>query len=107
MDNPVAPVADAGVFRHRGRYCLIGVRTNGEGFVSNDLVRWRDADGRVLERSPGMVRDWGGGFPMWPRDDHVYSHAYLNGLHHLHHQARHIIELRRTIPPGKPPAPAL
>ncbi len=89
VENPVAPIADAGLFRHRGRYYVVGVRTNGRGYWSEDLVRWHDAAGQELACSPGMRTDWQGGFPMWPRDDHVYAHCHMNGRHHLYSNGIH------------------
>ena len=89
MDNPVAPVADAGLFKHRGRYYIMGVRTNGQGFWSTDLRTWHDAAGTVLQRSPGMGRQWTGGYTMYPDHRyHVFSYYYLNGVHHIHGSGR-------------------
>ena len=39
--NPVLPgVADAGVMKYNGKYYIGGVRTNGDFYVSDDLVHW-------------------------------------------------------------------
>lgn len=33
-------VADAGVMKYNGKYYIGGVRTNGDFYVSDDLVHW-------------------------------------------------------------------
>ena len=41
IQNPVLPgVADAGVMKYNGKYYIGGVRTNGDFYVSDDLVHW-------------------------------------------------------------------
>jgi len=41
IQNPVLPgVADAGVMKYNGKYYIGGVFTNGDFYVSDDLVHW-------------------------------------------------------------------
>ena len=41
IQNPILPgVADAGVVKYNGKYYIGGVHTNGDFYISDDLVHW-------------------------------------------------------------------
>ena len=43
IPNPVIPrVADAGVMKYNGKYYIGGVGTNGDFYISQDLIHWSE-----------------------------------------------------------------
>lgn len=41
IQNPILPgVADAGIVKYNGKYYIGGVHTNGDFYISDDLVHW-------------------------------------------------------------------
>ncbi|MDR1938556.1 MAG: family 43 glycosylhydrolase [Tannerellaceae bacterium] len=80
IDNPVLPrVADAGVMKHNGRYYIGGVFTNGDFYVSGDLVHW---DGPV--HAVTMDNAWATPFGIGNEQIHANDMHYINGVFHLY-----------------------
>lgn len=80
IQNPVLPgVADAGVMKYNGKYYVGGVFTNGDFYVSNDLVHWGKPV-HVLSMDNGWTKGTGAG------DDQIHANdmLYLNGEFHLY-----------------------
>lgn len=78
--NPVLPrVADAGVMKHNGKYYIGGVSTDGDFYVSDDLVHW---EGPVHVVS--MDNDWTRGTGAGNNQIHADHICYLNGMFHLY-----------------------
>lgn len=105
LKNPVIPgVADAGVMRHAGRYYLGGVFTNGDLFISNDLVHW-DKRVHVVD----MDNLWTRGTKAGNDQIHANDLIYRNGTYHLYwsvnywgkdHHAVHITHATSSSPEG-------
>ena len=73
--NPVLPgVADAGVMKYNGKYYIGGVRTNGDFYVSDDLVHW----GKPIH-VVSMDNDWTRGSGAGNDQIHANDMFYLNG----------------------------
>jgi GH43 family beta-xylosidase len=80
IPNPVLPgVADAGVMKFNGRYYIGGVRTNGDFYVSDDLVNWGEPV-HVLT----MDNDWTRGTGARNNQIHANHIMYLNGTFHCY-----------------------
>ena len=78
--NPVLPgVADAGVMKYNGKYYIGGVRTNGDFYVSDDLVHW----GKPIH-VVSMDNDWTRGSGAGDDQIHANDMFYLNGDFHLY-----------------------
>lgn len=78
--NPVLPgVADAGVMKYNGKYYLGGVGTDGDFYISPDLVHW---PGRV--HAVTMDNDWTRGTGAGNDQIHANDLLYLNGEFHLY-----------------------
>jgi len=77
--DPPAPlrVADAGVMKFNGRYYLMGVRTNGGIYTSDDLVHWS---------GPTPAFTMKGSWPdvSGSRAVHAPDLRYVNGRFHLY-----------------------
>ena len=80
ISNPVLPgVADAGVLKYNGRYYIGGVFTNGDFYVSDDLVHWEHPVHVVT-----MKNDWIQGTGAGDDQIHANDMLYLNGDFHLY-----------------------
>ena len=80
IQNPVLPgVADAGVMKYNGKYYIGGVRTNGDFYVSDDLVHW----GKPIH-VVSMDNDWTRGSGAGDDQIHANDMFYLNGDFHLY-----------------------
>ncbi len=80
IPNPVLHgVADAGVMKHNGKYYIGGVRTNGDFYVSDDLVHWGSPI-HVID----MDNDWTRGTGAGNDQIHANDMIYLNGDFHLY-----------------------
>lgn len=80
IQNPVLPgVADAGVMKYNGKYYIGGVRTNGDFYVSDDLVHW----GKPIH-VVSMDNDWTRGSGAGNDQIHANDMFYLNGDFHLY-----------------------
>ncbi|MDR1557375.1 MAG: family 43 glycosylhydrolase, partial [Tannerellaceae bacterium] len=80
IKNPVLPgVADAGVIRFNGKYYIGGVYTNGDFYVSDDLVNWK---GPIHVFS--MDNDWIKGGNFGDNQIHANDMRYINGTFHLY-----------------------
>lgn len=80
IPNPVLPgVADAGVMKYNGKYYIGGVHTNGDFYVSDDLVHW-SRPVHVLS----MNNDWTKGTGAGDDQIHANDIRYLNGDFHLY-----------------------
>lgn len=99
--NPVLPgVADAGVIRYAGKYYLGGVATNGDFFVSDDLMHW-DKRIHVFD----FENDWTRGTGAKNNQVHADDITYSGGLFHLLFSAnywgkdRHIVHITHATSP--------
>ncbi len=80
IQNPVLPgVADAGVLKYNGKYYIGGVFTNGDFYVSDDLVHWSKPIHVV-----SMDNDWTRGTGAKDNQIHANDMLYLNGEFHLY-----------------------
>lgn len=80
IPNPVLPgVADAGVVKYNGKYYIGGVHTNGDFYVSDDLVHWSKPVHVV-----SMNNDWTKGTGAGDDQIHANDIRYLNGDFHLY-----------------------
>jgi GH43 family beta-xylosidase len=80
IQNPVLPkVADAGVLKYNGKYFIGGVFTNGDFYVSDDLVHW----GKPVH-VVSMDNDWTRGTKAQDNQIHANEMLYLNGSFHLY-----------------------
>ncbi|WP_321334943.1 family 43 glycosylhydrolase [uncultured Bacteroides sp.] len=80
IQNPVLPgVADAGVINYNGKYYIGGVSTNGNFYVSDDLVHWGNPV-HVVSMDNGWTKGSGAGDDQIHADDMLY----LNGDFHLY-----------------------
>lgn len=80
IQNPVLPkVADAGVMKYNGKYYIGGVFTNGDFYVSDDLVHW----GKPVHVIT-MDNDWTRGTGAGNDQIHSNDMFYLNGDFHLY-----------------------
>ena len=80
VQNPVLPgVADAGAMKYNGKYYIGGVFTNGDFYVSDDLVHW----GKPIH-VVDMDNDWSRGSGAGNDQIHANDMLYLNGDFHLY-----------------------
>lgn len=78
--NPVLPgVADAGVIKYNGEYYIGGVGTNGDFYISDDLVHWSKPVHVV-----SMKNDWTNGTGAGDDQIHANNMLYDNGIFHLY-----------------------
>ena len=85
IDNPVLPgVADAGVMKYNGRYYIGGVRTNGDFYVSKDLMHWEGPFHAV-----SMDNEWATPYGIGDEQIHANDLHYLNGVFHLYWSVNH------------------
>lgn len=75
IPNPVLPgVADAGVLKYNGKYYIGGVHTNGDFYVSTDLIHWSGPTHVVT-----MDNDWTRNTGARNNQIHANDITYLNG----------------------------
>lgn len=93
--NPVLPhVADAGCIRYAGKYYIGGVGTNGDFFVSNDLVDWNRRI-HVFD----LDNQWTHGTGAKNNQIHANDMTYCDGVFHFLFSAnwwgkdRHIVHI--------------
>lgn len=80
IQNPVIPsVADAGVMKYNGKYYIGGVCTDGDFYISDDLVHWSTPVHVV-----SMDNDWTKGTGADNKQIHANDMLYLNGDFHLY-----------------------
>ncbi len=80
IPNPVLPgVADAGVIKYNGKYYIGGVFTNGDFYISKDLINW-EGPVHVLSMDNDWTRDSGAGNDQIHANDMIY----LNGKFHFY-----------------------
>ena len=80
IQNPVLPgVADAGVMKYNGKYYIGGVFTNGDFYVSDDLVHWGKPVHVVT-----MDNGWSKGSGAGNEQIHANDMFCLNGDFHLY-----------------------
>lgn len=80
IQNPVLPgVADAGVIKYNGKYYIGGVYTNGDFYISEDLVKWSEPVHVV-----SMDNEWTKGTGAKDNQIHANDMRYLNGDFHLY-----------------------
>lgn len=102
IPNPVLPgVADAGVMKYNGKYYIGGVFTNGDFYVSDDLVHWGEPVHVVT-----MDNDWTKGTGAGNDQIHANDMIYLNGEFHLYWSVnywgrdRHAVHITHTQSPN-------
>ena len=100
--NPVLKnVADAGVFRYAGKYYLGGVATDGDFYVSTDLVHW-DQKVHVFD----LDNEWTHGTGARNNQVHADDITYSGGLFHLLFSVnywgddRHIVHITHATSPS-------
>ena len=80
IPNPVLPdVADAGIIKYNGKYYLGGVGTNGDFYVSEDLVHW----GKPLH-VVSMDNEWTENTGAGDDQIHANDMFYQDGKFHLY-----------------------
>lgn len=80
INNPVLPhVADAGVMKYNGKYYIGGVHTDGDFYVSKDLVHW-DGPIHVVSIDNEWIKNSGVGNDQIHANDMIY----WNGDFHLY-----------------------
>lgn len=80
ISNPVLPgVADAGVLKYNGKYYIGGVFTDGDFYISDDLVHWGHPTHVVT-----MKNDWTKDSEAGNNQIHANDMLYLNGDFHLY-----------------------
>lgn len=99
IKNPVLPgVADAGVIKFNGKYYVGGVFTNGDFYVSKDLVRW-EGPVHVFSMDNEWTKDSGAG----DNQIHANDMVYINGIFHLYWsvnywgQDKHIVHIGHAV----------
>ena len=99
--NPVLQgVADAGVIRWAGKYYLGGVGTNGDLYISSDLLNWNEKI-HVFD----LDNEWTQGTGAKNNMIHSNDLSYSNGLFHLLFSAnywgddRHIVHCVHAVSP--------
>lgn len=99
--NPVLrDVADAGVIRYAGKYYLGGVATDGDFFVSDDLIHW-DRRIHVFD----LDNEWTHGTGARNNQVHADDITYSGGLFHLLFSVnywgddRHIVHITHATSP--------
>lgn len=80
IPNPVIPdVADIGVLNYNGKYYLGGCRTDGDFYISEDLVNW-SGPVHVID----MDNDWSRGSGCANNQIHSNDMVYHNGTVHAY-----------------------
>lgn len=80
LPNPILRnVADIGVMKHNGKYYLGGCRTDGNFYVSDDLVHWSEPI-HVID----MNNDWTRGTGAGNNQIHANDMMYHNGVFHAY-----------------------
>ncbi len=80
IPNPVIPnVADIGVMKYNGKYYLGGCRTDGDFYISDDLVNWTGPV-HVID----MDNDWSRGSGCGNNQIHANDMLYDNGTIHAY-----------------------
>ena len=100
--NPVIPgIADAGCFRHAGRYYLGGVSTYGDFFVSSDLVNWPQRI-HVFDLDNAWTHGTGAGNNQIHADDISYSGGQFHLLFSANYwgKDRHIVHITHAVAPN-------
>ena len=83
--NPVLPnTADVGVFQYAGQYYLMGVRTSGGMYLSDDLVHWSGP-----EHAFSMDNTWATGPAGTDENIHACDMLLRNGVFHLYWSVNH------------------
>ena len=80
IQNPILPgVADAGVVKYNGKYYIGGVHTNGDFYISDDLVHW----GKPVH-VVSLDNDWIRDSKVGNDQIHANHMLYDNGTFHLY-----------------------
>lgn len=80
IPNPVIPnVADIGVMKYNGKYYLGGCRTDGDFYISSDLVNW-EGPIHVID----MDNEWSKGSGCGNNQIHANDMLYDNGTVHAY-----------------------
>ena len=80
IPNPILPnVADIGVMKYNGKYYLGGCRTDGDFYISSDLVNW-EGPIHVID----MDNDWSKGSGCGNNQIHANDMLYDNGTIHAY-----------------------
>lgn len=80
IPNPVIPnVADIGVLKYNGKYYLGGCRTDGDFYISSDLVNW-EGPVHVID----MNNEWSRGTGCGNNQIHANDMLYDNGTVHAY-----------------------
>lgn len=105
IPNPILQnVADIGVMKHNGKYYLGGCRTDGDFYISSDLVNWSKPI-HVID----MDNDWIKGSGCDNRQIHANDMMYHNGTVHAYwsvnywghdRHAVHVVHSEATDPMG-------
>lgn len=105
IPNPLLPnVADIGVMKHNGKYYLGGCRTDGDFYISSDLVNW-SAPIHVID----MDNEWIKGSGCDNNQIHANDMMYHNGTVHAYwsvnywgrdRHAVHVVHSEATDPMG-------
>lgn len=85
IPNPLLPnVADVGVMKYNGKYYLGGCRTDGDFYVTSDLVHWTGPV-HVID----MDNDWSRGTSCGNNQIHSNDMLYDNGTVHAYWSVNH------------------
>ena len=105
IPNPLLPnVADIGVMKYNGKYYLGGCRTDGDFYISSDLVNW-EGPIHVID----MDNDWSKGSGCGNNQIHANDMLYDNGTVHAYWSvnywgkdlhAVHVVHSEATDPMG-------
>lgn len=80
VPNPVIKrIADCGVMKHNGKYYIGGVGTEGDLYVSSDLINWGEPI-HVID----MDNDWTRGTGAKNNQIHANDMVYINGTYHFY-----------------------
>lgn len=80
IPNPLLPnVADIGVMKYNGKYYLGGCRTDGDFYISSDLINW-EGPIHVID----MNNDWSKGSGCGNNQIHANDMLYDNGTIHAY-----------------------
>lgn len=80
IPNPLLPnVADIGVMKHNGKYYLGGCRTDGDFYISSDLINW-EGPVHVID----MDNEWSKGSGCGNNQIHANDMLYDNGTIHAY-----------------------
>ena len=80
IPNPLLPnVADIGVMKYNGKYYLGGCRTDGDFYISSDLINW-EGPIHVID----MDNEWSKGSGCGNNQIHANDMLYDNGTVHAY-----------------------